>query len=194
VELGKVKEAYEQYERSAVYYRINSQSDKAAAVRIKGATLIVKENPDKAIKTLSDACQVFEDENRGMLSADCFKKSISLACEYERFDDAIKFIRRQNVILLKLGEEETNYLSDVYRNLLGLLVHALFFTYNGSSRCACARHALFVASQVIEMHRQDYKKAQETFDQSEMVAKFSMSEEWEAGNALLAAMGNGRCT
>jgi hypothetical protein len=86
-----------------------------------------------AIELCSDACAVFEDEQRAMFANDTFKAAINYLVKKNKLKEAITMLQRQNKMYLMAIK---TFESDLYKNLLSILVR-LFLPL----LCACMRES-----------------------------------------------------
>lgn len=148
--------------RSSEYYRRNEQYDKAAVLMLKAATAIADTNVDEALKICQESCEIFKAQDRVAFANEHFKKCVSLALQYDKFDFAIAMMKDHNEAYLKHGRQ---FEGDAYKNLLGIIV-ILF--YQGK-----------------------YQQAQDEFKIADTMAAFAASSEWQAADCLFEAYKKG---
>jgi len=86
------------FTRAAEYFRANKQYEKACDALVKAAEFCDESgDTDGALKQLSDACEIEEDEERFKMVHDYFEKAIKLAVTNSKFKHALQFLQRQIV-------------------------------------------------------------------------------------------------
>jgi tetratricopeptide (TPR) repeat protein len=148
--------------QSADFYRRNGQHDKAATLMLKAATATAETSVDEALTILHNSCEIFKAEDRIAFANEHFKKCVSLALQYDKFDFALTMMKDHNAVYLKHGKE---FESDVYKNLLGIVV--------------------------ILFHQEKYQQAHDEFKVADNIASFNTSSEWQAGDCLFEAYKKG---
>jgi len=148
--------------RSAEFYRRNEQPDKAAGLILKAATAIADTNIDEALRNCSASCEIFKAHERIAFANEHFKKCVSLALQYDKFDVAMGMMKDHNQVYLKAGKE---FESDAYKNELGIIV--------------------------ILFYEEKYKEAHAEFKLADNMASFNTSNEWQAADCLFEAYKKG---
>ena len=136
------KEAYECYRESGLNFRKNNSYEKAAEMYCKAADCIEERDQQLALEALTEACAIFEDEQRGQFHDSTYKKAVQSAVKYAKLDDAIAFMRRQNQ-LVRDQSLMTTFAADVYKNNLQIII--LYYHMNEPEK---AKEALAEAEQV----------------------------------------------
>jgi len=116
---AEAKDAVELYRQAARFYRLGESPDKAATIYMKAANLISETDIKLATELCSDACGVFEDENRGMFANDTFKQSINMLVKHKRFADAIALLQRQCKVY---KAHIATFENDLHKNYLSIIV------------------------------------------------------------------------
>jgi len=155
------KNAHDCWVRSSAFYRKNSQPDKAAALLLKAATAISETNIDEALRTARDSCEIFIQEDRIAFGNEHFKKVVSLALQFDKFDLAMQLMKEHNVAYGKHKEFE----NDMYKNELGIIV--------------------------ILFYQEKYQEAHDEFKVADNLGNFNTSNEWQAADCLFAAYKTG---
>jgi len=154
--------AYELYKEAAINYRKNNSYDKCAAMLVKAADLMDAEADQQlSIDALNEATDLFIDENRGAFHDTTFKKAISTAIKYQRFEDAIRYMQKQNQ-LIKDQNLMSTFENDYYKNIL--------------------------CQMVLYYHMGEPDSAREVLDKAEQENnKFTGSDQFDCANALAEA-------
>jgi len=129
---------------------------------LKAATAIADTNLDEALRNCHDSCEIFKAQERIAFANEHFKKCVSLALQYDKFDFAMTMMKDHNAVYLKHGKEFEN---DVYKNILGIIV--------------------------ILFHQEKYQQAHDEFKMADNIASFNVSTEWQAGDCLFEAYKKG---
>jgi len=156
------KNAHRSWLSAADFYRKNGQPDKAATLMLKAASAIADSNVDEALKNAQASCDIFKAEDRIAFANEHFKKCVSLALQYDKFDFAMTMMKDHNVVYLKHGKDFEN---DVYKNILGTIV--------------------------ILFYQEQYQQAHNEFKIADNVASFNVSSEWQAADCLFEAYKKG---
>ena len=162
---GDKQSAYDCYRESGLNYRKNNSYEKAAAMYVKAAETMEGKDQGLALDALKDACAIFEDEQRGQFHDSTFKKAINSAIKYNKPDEAIAFMKRQNA-LVKDQSLMSSFSSDVYKNYLQILV-------------------LLYQQGEVDQAREEFNAAEQAND------KFHSSEQYDAAAALVEAYDEG---
>ena len=156
---GDRKEAYECYRESGLNFRKNNSYEKAAEMYVKAAECIEEKDQGLAIEALTEACAIFEDEQRGQFHDATFKKAINSAIKYGKYEEAIGFMRRQNQLVRDQNLMST-FAQDVYKNNLQIVI--LYY------------------------HMQEPDSAKEALQEAEQAGdRFAQSDQYSAAVALV---------
>jgi len=162
---GDRKEAYECYRESGLNFRKNNSYEKAAEMYVKAAECIEEKDQQLAIEALTEACAIFEDEQRGQFHDATFKKAINAAIKYGKYEEAIGFMKRQNQLIRDQSLMST-FAQDVYKNNLQAVI--LYF------------------------HMQQPDGAKEALQEAEQAGdRFAASDQYSAAVALVDSYDEG---
>jgi len=143
-------------------FRLAGQSDKSASMLMKAGQVIGEVDVSAAITFMSDACAIFESENRGMFAHDTFVNSVSYLVKKTRYKETIELLHRQNKVYLTLLKTFEN---DLYKNFLSIIV--------------------------LRFKLQEYDQAAKEFAEFCHTAKYGTSAEAEAADMLINAFDSG---
>lgn len=154
--------AYELYREAAINFRKNNSYERSAAMYCKAADLMSEDekNYPLAIAALDEATDIFIDENRGQFHDSTYKKAIMMAVKFQRYDDAIKYIEKQNKLIQDQSLLES-FESDIYKNIL--------------------------CEMILYYHQGDVEGARQVLEKAENNPKFVGSDQFDAASALAEA-------
>lgn len=157
-----LKAAAQHFRSSARMYRLAEAPDKAAATYLKAANSVGDVDVKLAMELCSDACAVFEDEQRAMFAMDTFKAAINYMVKKGKYAEAIAMLYRQNKVYQMVMKTFEN---ELYKNLLSILV--------------------------LRFQTAEYETAEKEYKEFQSTAAFSTSSEAIASDALIDAWNQG---
>lgn len=88
-------------ERAAHLYRANGQVDKAAQTLVSAAKTAgrVENHIATALQFYKQACDMYVEESRELLSVDTFKEAVSFCVRQKRLAEAIEFLKKASDVL-----------------------------------------------------------------------------------------------
>lgn len=119
-ELKETQECANLLLESCKLYRTNGNSFQAADTMTKAAKLLEDIDLNQTIKLLTDACELFELDDKDHFSGDTFKQTISMLLKHKKYTEAVDLMILQNRVFVKL---EQNH--DLHKSCLSVITISL---------------------------------------------------------------------
>lgn len=114
--LKRVDEGVGYYTRSSQLFRQINSVDRAIEVLEKAAKAVEPWNLELALPLYEDACSLYDDEDKGMMAVETYKKTISTYLKLKQVEKALTMVDRLSDILQKIQNKHLlckNYLSSI---------------------------------------------------------------------------------
>ena len=108
---------------SAELFQLNNSGDRAIEMLEKAAkTLEAAGNFEEASTYFLEACTLYEDENRGILAVETFKKTVGILLKAKKSEQAVSLTHRLSDILVKIQNKHL-----LHKNYLCAIILVLHF-------------------------------------------------------------------
>ncbi|KAI9472919.1 hypothetical protein BDB00DRAFT_793510 [Zychaea mexicana] len=119
-QLNQPQRAAELYQRASNMFmtRVHAGSiDRAAEQLEKAGRALENTDVNAAIEMYSSACSLYEQEDRGRMAIDIFKKAVALLIRSKKYERAVDMLHRQSAVLRKLANR-----SHLYKANLSIII------------------------------------------------------------------------
>jgi len=104
-QLKKPHEAVRYYQQAASAFRRNNNIDRAIEMLEKSGRLLESVDLAQAIDVYLEACSLYEEENRGMMAVESFKRTVGVMLKAKQVDAALQVTFRLDNILTKIAHK-----------------------------------------------------------------------------------------
>ncbi|CAG8636271.1 6708_t:CDS:2 [Paraglomus occultum] len=115
IQLKQPERAADLYRKASDLYQAHMTPDRAAEMLEKGGRVLEPINVDEAIKIYSDACALYETEDRGQFAIDTFKKTIAVMVRNKSQADSM--LQRLSSVVMGM-----KYPSHLFRTYLSIVI------------------------------------------------------------------------
>ncbi|KAG2217190.1 hypothetical protein INT45_005399 [Circinella minor] len=116
-QLSQPQRAAEFYQRASNMFMTGGSIDRAAEQLEKAGRALENTDANAAIEMYSSACSLYEQEDRGRMAIEIFKKAVTLLIRSKKYEKAVDMLHRQSAVLRKLANR-----SHLYKANLSIMI------------------------------------------------------------------------